>query len=408
MDILKNNRNYRLIAISNFINRLGDAAETIAFTYLLYLFTGSASISALGLCINLIPTVFIQPLIGILIEHRNYKRIIIYADLVRGLCVLILVIKEIYGVLYYTDLLLINFVCSLIECFRVPAGIAIIPDVCDEEEYSKQSSVNSIVNTTSAIFGALVGGIILAHLSVAGIYILDSITFGVSGIILCFVKIRNVKKPEITNRVDGKLIIRRFQMFFSSKTVLLLILVSFFNNILALPYIALEAPIINDMLGGSSILLSISSVAGTMGIIVGSVLFFKIEQRAGNKKIIVLALLSYAPFYFMLIYLSQKEYIMIKIGVAMLSFLNSMITVWLSISVQTNFLKTTDADELSWKGAFFNSIISLCMPIGSLILSGIASGVSVEVILGGAGIMSVLFAIAIGFRSDILDCRTST
>ena len=101
LEILKDNRNIRVISAANFINRLGDSVETIAYTYLLYLLTGSSAVSALGLCINLLPSVIIQPLISPFVERCSKKRIMVWTDYIRGLLTLIIVFESCKGNIIY-------------------------------------------------------------------------------------------------------------------------------------------------------------------------------------------------------------------------------------------------------------------------------------------------------------------
>lgn len=69
------NRNYVLLVLANMVNRFGDSVDSIVFTWLTYSITGSAAFSALIYAANKLPTVFLQPIAGVLLERRE-KRIL--------------------------------------------------------------------------------------------------------------------------------------------------------------------------------------------------------------------------------------------------------------------------------------------------------------------------------------------
>ena len=55
-DILKN-ADYRKLLFADVISRFGDSVDAVAFTWLTYQFSHSASLSALTLAANRLPTV---------------------------------------------------------------------------------------------------------------------------------------------------------------------------------------------------------------------------------------------------------------------------------------------------------------------------------------------------------------
>lgn len=65
-------KEYMKIIVANLINRFGDSIDAIAFTWLVYAVTGSASWTAVIFGLNQIPSVVLQPLQGRL--SREYAR----------------------------------------------------------------------------------------------------------------------------------------------------------------------------------------------------------------------------------------------------------------------------------------------------------------------------------------------
>ena len=78
-------REFMKMTGANFINRFGDSIDMIAFTWLIFELTGSASWSAIMLGVNMIPNVLVQPFAGAIVERMEKKNIMIACDILRGI-----------------------------------------------------------------------------------------------------------------------------------------------------------------------------------------------------------------------------------------------------------------------------------------------------------------------------------
>ena len=76
-------REFMKMTGANFINRFGDSIDMIAFTWLIFELTGSASWSAIMLGVNMIPNVLVQPFAGAIVERMEKKNIMIACDILR-------------------------------------------------------------------------------------------------------------------------------------------------------------------------------------------------------------------------------------------------------------------------------------------------------------------------------------
>ncbi len=399
--IFSENTNFRIIFFANFINRLGDSAETIAYTFLLYMLTGSAAVSAFGLCINLLPTVVIQPLIGPIVENLDHKKMMIFADIIRGIIVICLLGLYVYGDFKYGHLMVAMFLISTVECFRVPAGAAVIPYICNDDEYEIQASMNSIANTAASIAGAVLAGIVLEKLDVSFIFLCDAITFFVSGIIICGLKIKEKSMEEqkqseeryLSSLKDG------IRFFFYDGNLRMLCFLVMINNLLAAPFYALEAPIINGLLHGDVNLLSWISISGALGIIIGS-LFYTVALRIlGEKKIIVYSVLSYFFLYMGIIGTSKISiYGWRVLIILIIIFLNAYATIWLSLLINASFLKSIKKSMIGRGATIFNSISVICMPVMSALIAVASIILLTETIIYITSGIAVLLAVIVWFK----------
>ena len=131
-------------------------------TWLIYEITGSGAWSAIIFGVNRIPTVFLTPFAGPIVEEMDKKKTMLVMDLIRGACVGIIATTMILGCLNKWLLLGITLVISSAEAFRTPASQALLPDILEEGYYEKGISVNNSISSTVELMGTGVAGFIIA------------------------------------------------------------------------------------------------------------------------------------------------------------------------------------------------------------------------------------------------------
>ena len=131
-DILKL-KEYRKLIASSIVNRFGDSVDAIAFTWLVYMVTGSASWSAVIYALNQLPTVLLQPFAGALVERMNKKKIMVAADFIRGfIIVAVACLYKTNGSVSPWVLAAMTLMISSVEAFGMPAGSAFVPLILEK------------------------------------------------------------------------------------------------------------------------------------------------------------------------------------------------------------------------------------------------------------------------------------
>ena len=78
---LLSQRQYIRLLLADTINRFGDSIDVIAYSWIMYEITGSASLMALVVGLNFVPTVFLTPFAGAFVDRISKKRVMALADL---------------------------------------------------------------------------------------------------------------------------------------------------------------------------------------------------------------------------------------------------------------------------------------------------------------------------------------
>lgn len=170
-------KNYRRLLFANMINRLGDSIDTLAFSWLVYAFTGQGKWAAFVFAVNKLPSIIFLPLTGAYVEKKVKKNIMLICDTIRALLVTTLLACMITHVLSLTILLLFSFFISLAEVFRIPAGVSFVTLLLEKEELSYGVSLNVLVTLLAGVVGTGIGGLIISCTSITVTFSIDILTF---------------------------------------------------------------------------------------------------------------------------------------------------------------------------------------------------------------------------------------
>src|SRR6185436_12529251 len=82
--VLRTNRNFRLLYFGQAISQLGDWFNSVAVYALLLDLTGSATAVAWMMIVQFLPMAIVGPLAGVVVDRMDRRRLMITADLFRG------------------------------------------------------------------------------------------------------------------------------------------------------------------------------------------------------------------------------------------------------------------------------------------------------------------------------------
>lgn len=120
---------------------------------MMYEVTGSASLMALNLAVNMLPTILLQPLAGALVDQRRKKPVMVLCDVGRGVIVALIAGLLLFGLIRPWILLSMTFLISCLEAFRIPAGSSIVPRLLAEEHYPSGIALNATLGRIAELVG---------------------------------------------------------------------------------------------------------------------------------------------------------------------------------------------------------------------------------------------------------------
>ena len=145
--LLFKQKEYMKFIIANAVSRLGDSIDAIAFTWLVYEKTGSASWSAIIFGLNKLPTIFLQPFLGVLGDLLDRKQMILLSHLARFLSVCLIIYWLYIDNISPVYLAIFTLLISTFEAINMPASSAFILEILDEDYYAYGNSFSSSLVT---------------------------------------------------------------------------------------------------------------------------------------------------------------------------------------------------------------------------------------------------------------------
>ncbi len=187
------NRNFALLWQGQLVSQLGTQAFNIAMMFWIKHATESASILGLLMMGSALPAVLLGPVGGTFADRHSRWRIILTADLVRGVLVLSLA-AALFLVPARTGpilvlLVVVSVLTSILDAFFRPAVSASIPALVPNDKVPAANSLNKISVDTSTFLGQALGGVLYRLLGPAVLFLVDGLSYLFAGVSALFVRI---------------------------------------------------------------------------------------------------------------------------------------------------------------------------------------------------------------------------
>jgi MFS family permease len=173
--LLKHNRNFRLLYIGQTISQLGDWFNTVAVFALVLDLTGSATMVAWMLIVQFLPVALVSPVAGVVVDRVDRRRLMIAADLLRGVLILgLLFVRQADQVwLAFAVMALTVSATSFFE----PARTATIPNVTSDSELMPANALSSATWSAMLALGASIGGVVTAIAGRNVAFVINALSF---------------------------------------------------------------------------------------------------------------------------------------------------------------------------------------------------------------------------------------
>jgi MFS family permease len=192
--VLRANRNFRLLYIGQTISQLGDWFNSVAVFALLLDLTGSATAVAWMMIVQFLPVAVVGPVAGVIVDRVDRRRVMIAADIVRGLLILglLLVRRPEHVWIAYVVMSLTVAATAFFE----PARTATIPNITSDEELMPANALASATWSAMLAIGASLGGLVtlVAGRNVA--FVINALSFVASALFIMQTRYHSAPPPS--------------------------------------------------------------------------------------------------------------------------------------------------------------------------------------------------------------------
>ena len=180
------NRSFTALWTGQLASTIGSALTSLAASILVFRETGSALSVGLMLMATAAPSLVIGLVAGVFVDRLNRKRIMIAADLIRG--VLVVLIPFLFRI-DIAWLYVIVVLTSAVGQFYDPAHESVLPEVASDEDLAAANSFMAISSFGSTAIGFAASGLIAARYPIEWAFYLDGLSFAFSAACILLVKV---------------------------------------------------------------------------------------------------------------------------------------------------------------------------------------------------------------------------
>jgi MFS family permease len=384
-------RNYRLFFIGQGVSLIGTWMQVIALSWLVYDLTDSALLLGLVGFFSQVPSFFIAPFSGVLVDRWNRHRILVATQALSMIQAFILAFLTLSGKITILQVILLSLGLGLINAFDMPARQAFVIEMVEKRsDLANAIALNSSMVNSARLIGPAIAGILVAAVGEGFCFLINGITF--MAVIFSLLAMRFKKKSEnkYSNNIlhDIKEGFRYSFGFIPIRSILLFLgLVSF----IGMPYTVLMPIFAKDILHGGPNLLGYLMSLGGIGALLGGIYLASRKTVVGLGRILAAAT---GIFGISLILFSTSQILWLSLLMMLVSGFGMII----HIAASNTILQTiTEDDKRGRVMSFFTMAFMGMTPFGTLLEGALANWIGAAntvLISGGICILgTIIFSI---------------
>jgi len=170
-------REFRLLWAGQFVSMLGTQMQTVALSWLVYDLTGSPTQLGGVALVRAIPTMVLSLFGGTLADQMDRRRLLLLTQSTAAFLLGVLALVVSLGMTSRQLLYLLAFTSAAAMSFDAPARQALIPLLVPRERLANALALNVLAWDVAAIAGPALGGLVIAHVSVAAAFWVDAASY---------------------------------------------------------------------------------------------------------------------------------------------------------------------------------------------------------------------------------------
>jgi MFS family permease len=197
-------RDFRLLWSGMCVSLLGDGVFIVALAWQVYALSNVPTALAMVGVAMTVPTIAFLLLGGVMSDRFDRRRLMLAADLTRGLAIAAIAVLSLTGTLALWHMLVLVALFGAGTAFFGPAFDAIVPDVLPASLLAQANSLDQFVRPLALrLAGPALGGFLISGVGVGWAFALNAATFAVSAAALLAMAPPARTTPAVHGSVAG-------------------------------------------------------------------------------------------------------------------------------------------------------------------------------------------------------------
>jgi len=310
---LLRNRNFMALWIGQLISFIGDYFVILAVPIAVNRMTGSAMMVGFAYMAAALPALALGPVAGVFIDRWDRRKVMITADILRGLTVLVLLAVDSAEMvwLFY----LINFLIACISQFFLPARTAVLPLIVnDKDDWLTANGMMQVIGTAGFLAGPALAGFTIGLWGEKVAFIANAVGYFTSAVAVFTMRVPHLQRSAAPSPDPFKEVLSELKagmsFLFASRS---LVGVTACLTIMQLGMGALMVlwiPFLNRLFGQGAAGIGLVDSAFGSGLLVSGLALGWLSKRAGKPAIIswglvamglLTSVLGYVPAFWMVV-----------------------------------------------------------------------------------------------------------
>ncbi|TXJ06077.1 MAG: MFS transporter [Aeromicrobium sp.] len=176
-------RNYRIYAQGAIVSNIGTWLQNTAQAWLMLELTGNGALLGLVIAMQLVPTLFLSPVAGLIADSYSKRRILAWMQLGMALPAATLGVLAIFGFVQTWHVLTLAFIFGIARAFEAPARQSFVSEMVDRKTLSNAVALNSASFNAGRLIGPALAGLMIAALgsgvaATGWVILLNALSYG--------------------------------------------------------------------------------------------------------------------------------------------------------------------------------------------------------------------------------------
>ncbi len=282
-------RDFRLLWLSTLISSAGMSMQQIAVGWLVLEMTNSPLSLGIASASRMAPFLLLGMIAGTMADRLNRRNLLMAVNGLAAVYSLSMALVVIAGVVQFWHVVTLTLLFGCSRALESPARQALIYDIVGSNDALKGMSLNTIAMRLMAVFGGLLGGVMIASVGVQGSFLFMSLSYIIGSLILLGMGQTSIKK--ITEPIPFLRSLRAtIGMLRGNSLLLALFVMSLLAEIFAFSHNTLLPVFARDVLAVGPVGLGLLNSSLALGGITASLILAAITNYANKVQLLLWAL----------------------------------------------------------------------------------------------------------------------